>query len=479
MSRLITRRRFIENSLKVAAVAPLLAGAGCGAPEVSSEREEASGSMPTFHPLQTGPVRDFRVVADIGDVEVVPGRPYRTWLYNGRFPGEEIRVREGERLRITLENRLPEGTTIHWHGVPVPNAMDGVPGVTQAPVAPGETFVYEFVAGPAGSYLYHSHAGMQLDRGLVGSLVIEEATPHIVWDREYTLVLDDFLPGEPRALAGGGGGMGMGRGMGMMGMATPPYTGLLVNGRLPEAAPVFEVRRGERVRLRIANPSGATTFRVAVAGHRMTVSHADGRPVEPATVDSLLIGMGERYDVVLECNNPGMWTLAAAPIEGAAPAARAFLRYAGVAASTPPEGQAPEGLRAGRSLRLEDLVSVEMTGSSARPDRNEDLLLSGGMMSSAWMINGQAYPDAAPIEVRQGERVRFRMTNHSMMLHPMHLHGHFFRVGRALKDTVIVPPHMGRVDFDFVADNPGDWLFHCHNLYHMESGMARVVRYTA
>jgi FtsP/CotA-like multicopper oxidase with cupredoxin domain len=267
--------------------------------------------------------------------------------------------------------------------------------------------------------------------------------------------------------------------MGMMGMATPPYAGLLINGRLPEAAPVFEVRRGERVRLRLANPSGATTFRVAVAGHRMTVSHADGRPVEPVAVDSLVIGMGERYDVVLECNNPGVWTLAAAPIEVAAPAARAFLRYAGVAASTPPEDQAPEGLRAGRSLRIEDLVSVEMTGASARPDRNEDLLLSGGMMSSAWTINGQAYPNAAPIEVRQGERVRFRMTNHSMMLHPMHLHGHFFRVGRALKDTVIVPPYMGRVDFDFVADNPGDWFFHCHNLYHMESGMARVVRYTA
>ena len=100
-------------------------------------------------------------------------------------------------------------------------------------------------------------------------------------------------------------------------------------------------------------------------------------------------------------------------------------------------------------------------------------------MSSAWTMNGQAYPAADPLSVRQGERVRVRLTNHSMMIHPMHLHGHFFHVGQAVKDTVIVPPFMGRVDFEFVADNPGNWFFHCHNVYHMESGMARVVRYVA
>ncbi|WP_054686224.1 multicopper oxidase domain-containing protein [Rhodothermus marinus] len=106
-------------------------------------------------------------------------------------------------------------------------------------------------------------------------------------------------------------------------------------------------------------------------------------------------------------------------------------------------------------------------------------MMGGMMMDPRWTINGQAYPDAEPLEIARGERVRFRMVNHSMMLHPMHLHGHFFRVGDALKDTVLVPPHMGRVVFDFVADDPGRWFFHCHNLYHLESGMAREVRYRA
>jgi FtsP/CotA-like multicopper oxidase with cupredoxin domain len=381
-------------------------------------------------------------------------------------------------LRVIVENQLPETTTIHWHGVPVPNAMDGVPDLTQPAIAPGGRFVYEFVASPAGSYMYHSHVGLQLDRGLSGPLIIEEATPHVVWDREYVVMLDDFLPGDPKPLESGFGG-GMGMRMGMMSVVTPPYAGLLVNGRLPEASPVFEMRHGDRVRLRLMNPSGATAFRVAIAGHRMSVCHADGRPIEPVVVDSLIIGMGERYDVIVEGDNPGAWNLVAIPLEVRAEPARAILRYLDAAQSAPPAGQMPEGLRGGRALSLEDLVSLELGSANPTIDRKEDLVLSGGMMSPGWTINGEAYPNAAPFELRSGQRVRFSMINHSMMLHPMHLHGHFFRVGRALKDTVIVPPHMGRVDFDFVANNPGNWFFHCHNLYHMEAGMARVLRYTS
>jgi len=120
-------------------------------------------------------------------------------------------MREGEQLQIVVENLLPEGTTIHWHGVPVPNAMEGVPGLTQDPIALDETFTYTFVAAPSGSYLYHSHVGLPLDRGLLGALIVEETTPHVSYDREYTLVLDDLLPGEPRPLTAATLGM---RGMG-------------------------------------------------------------------------------------------------------------------------------------------------------------------------------------------------------------------------------------------------------------------------
>ncbi len=467
-------------------------------------------------------VREVRLTATPDEVRVGPGHTYRSWFYDGQYPGPELRVKEGERLRVTVQNELPEaGTTVHWHGVPVPNAMDGVPGITQEPIPPGGAMTYEFEAGPAGTYMYHSHQGLQLDRGLVGPLIIEERTPHVKYDREHTVILDDFLPGAPRPLEelaadrgreGSGGMMGGGmmgrdsddsRGMmggggcpmmdgdessgggmmsGAMGGIVPPYEGLLVNGKLPADPAVFDVKEGERVRFRLVNPSSATTYHLALSGHRMWVSHADGRPVEPVEVDSLAIGMGERYDVIVEADTPGAHALVARPVEGDAPPARAMVSYQGSRQGCPPDGQVPAGLRGeGRRLRYDDLQSVETPlGRSGDPDRTFDLRLSGGMMMSRgeWTIDGQQYPDAEPLAIREGERVRVNMSNMSMMLHPMHLHGHFFRVGNAIKDTVIVEPHMGRASFEFDADNPGDWFFHCHNLYHLHAGMAREFRYT-
>ena len=475
----MNRRRFLQAA-GLGTAGSVLAAAGCRDGLEANPTASPPSGYRRRDPQQTGATREVRLVAREGAAEVAPGQVYRTWLYNDQFPGPEIRLREGERLRVTLENQLPEGTTIHWHGLPVPNAMDGVPGLTQEPVAPGETFTYDFVADPAGSYLYHSHVGLQIDRGLIAPLVVEEKQPHVAYDRDYSLVLDDYLEDAPEPLHGGGGVRGRGgRGMmggGMMQGQTPSYAGLLINGRLPQAAPVFETKRGERVRLRLFNPSGATTFRVAVAGHRMDVTHADGQPVEPITVDALHIGMGERYDVVVAADNPGVWPIMAAPLEVQAPPAEAVLRYTDVAATQAPPDAVPEGIQGGRVLELSDLQALERPAWRA-PTRTFDLTLSGGMMSAAWTIDGQAYPDADPLEISEGDVVRLRMVNHSMMLHPMHLHGHFFRVGDALKDTVIVPPHMGRVTVDVLADNPGRWFFHCHNIYHLEAGMAREVRY--
>lgn len=446
-----------------------------------------------------GPPREVRLIAEEDEIEIGPGRTARTWLFNGEYPGPALRLREGERLRVTLENRLSEETTIHWHGIPVPNAMDGVPEVTQDPVAPGETFVYDFIARPAGTYIYHSHAGLQLDRGLLGSLVVEEAKPSQPFDREYVLVFDDALAGPPRPASDRGEGMMDGRGM-MEGMrermmrdrgrtampetdpARPDYAALLVNGRFPADPPELEVRRGDRVRLRLLNVCAHTTLRVALAGHRMTVTHADGRPVQAVEVDALEFGSGERYDVLVKADSPGIWTLAAASREGGPSPARAVVRYLGSAATRPANGTMPAGLAGGRVLRLEDLVAIEETEATppvtGAPDRVFDLTLSGGMMMQrGWTIDGQRYPDAPPLEIEAGQLVEVRMTNRSMTDHPMHLHGHFFSAGRAIKDTVTVPAHMGRRTFAFLADNPGDWLFHCHKLYHLEAGMARVVRY--
>jgi FtsP/CotA-like multicopper oxidase with cupredoxin domain len=436
----------------------------------------------------------------------VGGRKVQTWGYNGGVPGPEIRVSEGDTLRVNVLNRLPADTTIHWHGLPVPNAMDGVPHITQPPIESRKEFTYEFVVPTAGTYVYHSHVGLQLDRGLYGPLIVEPKKEELDYDREYILLLDDWLDGVSgtpedtlKALQASGGGMGGGMmggsGGGMMGgrgqgglgsSGGVDYPLYLINGRAPNEPETLKIRRREKARLRLINPAGETTSRFAVGGHRLTVTHSDGQPVEPVEVDAVRIGPGERYDVIVEANNPGVWQVAAAP-EGKTGLARAILRYEeGSQSSLPPTSSRPKEL-SGRVLSYGELrttreVTFPSDGLFGGPDRTLELTLSGGMGDYVWTIDGQAYPDADPLEVSKGEWVRFHLTNQSMMAHPMHLHGHFFQLqngtGRGpFKDTVLVEPHMGEATIDFVADNPGDWFFHCHIIYHMESGMARVLSY--
>ena len=272
---------------------------------------------------------EIRLTAAVTNVDLGTGQSFKAWTYNGQVPGPEIRVKEGQRLRVVVKNQLPEGTTVHWHGLPVPNRMDGVPFVTQKPIPTGETFVYEFEAKPPGTYLYHSHAMYQLDRGLYGSLIVEPRREDLRYDREYTWLLEDW------ATVDGGGpeASKMGRiapSMGMMGGRMGRYEGrndgasTVRRRRASAGAPLrclhhkredwetlpdFKVRKGDRVRIRIGNPSSSTFYTLRIAGHSMTITHADGRPVLPFTVDALRIGMGERYDVMISADNPGRWAV--------------------------------------------------------------------------------------------------------------------------------------------------------------------------
>lgn len=465
MRTTIARREFLQQTLGAAALAAL--------------------PLPRSRPAVQLAVRDFSLVARATTIDVGGGRTWPTWVYNGILPGPELRVREGERIRVVLTNELPDPTSIHWHGLPVPNGMDGVPGLTQAPVMPGETFTYEFDAAPAGTYFYHPHVGLQLDRGLYGALIIEpkEALPLASRpDREYVLMLDDWLTIEPEAALaqmlrqGGMGGM-------MGGGREPAYAGYLGNGRLTAGADPITVARDERVKLRIINASSATTHRVGLEGHQLVVTHADGQAVAPVAVDSLIIGMGERYDVVVEAGNPGVWPLVVGPADSAVPGVVVPFVYASSTGRLRPVTVWPSSLTRARTLRYADLTPEAMPGPQVQPVTTLDLALGGGMMSgNRWTINGQAYPDADTLRLTRGETVRLSFRNRTMMRHPMHLHGHFFRLMRAggvpvpgiTKDTVIVEP-MQQVDVDFTADNPGRWFLHCHHLYHMELGMARVV----
>jgi FtsP/CotA-like multicopper oxidase with cupredoxin domain len=254
------------------------------------------------------------------------------------------------------------------------------------------------------------------------------------------------------------------------------YPYYLINGRRPEAPSAFTAKPGDRIRLRVINAGGDTAFRVALGDHELTVTHTDGFPVEHARTDALLIGMGERYDVLVTAGD-GVFPLTAVA-EGKNAAALAVLRTGGGAA--PAASVRPKEL-SGRLLTADRLRAAKSVALDARdPDRTIKLRLTGGMDKYDWAFDKKPYDPDARLPVRAGERVRLVFHNLTHMWHPIHLHGHLFGLadtpGGPRKDTVIVRPHR-RVTVDFDADNPGLWMLHCHNLYHQESGMMTVLGY--
>lgn len=514
-----SRRAFLLGSAGFLGGTALLYGCGYDG-ENTRGGNTASGSK-----TPQGALREISLEARTAEIEIASGRKITAWTYDGKFPGTEFRIKEGEQLRVTLKNNLPEDTSIHWHGIHQKgtNNMDGIPGLTQPPIPAGAAMVYDFTANAPGTYFYHPHSGLQIERGLSAALIVEPKQEALSYDREYTLVLDDWLDGSPDlafeqlkhgiAPANGlptnssqssssdeGGMMEMGHGGGMTGTgggmsegeaccANPDvaYSTYIINGSAPEAAPEFVVKRGDRVRFRVVNAAGATVFRVAAQGHKLSVTHSDGFPVQPVEVDAFEISPGERYDFLIAANNPGAWAIVAAAMGEPQRAARGVLRYADApGAPNPPLDLLPSELD-GEVLDLDDLTSLDdldFPQITNEPDRAVDLVLSGSRRSYEWLINGKRGFDE-PFEIRSRERVRVRVMNRTMMWHPMHLHGHSFRVinggetrNAPVKDAVLVKPMMhGQVELEFLADNPGNWLVHCHHAYHLAAGMERVFKY--
>jgi FtsP/CotA-like multicopper oxidase with cupredoxin domain len=439
------------------------------------------------------------------------GPVVHTWGYADSVPGPLIRARAGDVIAVDVVNRLPVDTSVHWHGIALRNDMDGVPGLTQPPITPGGRHAYRFTVPDPGTYFYHPHSGPQLDRALYGVLVVDDPAEPGDYDAEWIVVLDDWVDGTGRTpddvLAalqsmggrhggdmGGrhGGGMGgdpggMGHDGAMPGMETMvspllggagdvAYPYYLINGRVPAAPVTLTARPHQRVRVRLVNAASDTAFRVALGGHRLTVTHTDGFPVVPAATDALLLGMGERADVTVDLAD-GVFPLVAAA-EGKTGLALALVR---TGAGDPP-GATVHPAELDRRLLLAGALraagAVRLPGRE--PDRVHRLVLGGTMMPYRWTINGATYHHGRPLRVRRGERVRLQFVNRTPMFHPMHVHGHTFAVAGdgARKDTVIVAADR-TVTVDLDATNPGRWMTHCHNIYHAEAGMMIGLAYEA
>ncbi|MFJ8857180.1 multicopper oxidase family protein [Streptomyces sp. NPDC102451] len=457
-----------------------------------------------------GPLRTVSLTAAASRFELGDGLTVPTWAYGDRLPGEAIRITAGDTLELALANHLTQSTTMHWHGLSIRNDMDGVPGLTQQPIKAGADFTYRFAVTRPGTHWIHPHSGVQLDRGLYAPLIVDDPKEPLAYDKEWIVVLDDWLDGvdgstpdavldeltKGRGTAHDAAGHDTARAAGAEGpsrllegaesdllgghagdVAYPHY---LINGLRAQAPSVFEARPGDRIRLRVINAGGDTAFRLALGGHRMTVTHTDGFPVRHTETDALLLGMGERYDVLVTAGD-GVFPLTALA-EGKGASALAVLRTG--TGALPPASVRPVELD-GELVTADRLAPDESVALAARePDRTVRITLTGSMAAYDWGFDGKSYDPAARLPVRAGERVRLVFTNRTSMWHPLHLHGHTFALAGtgqgaglgARKDTAaILPGRTLTVDFD--ADNPGLWMLHCHNVYHAEAGMMTVLGY--
>lgn len=408
----------------------------------------------------------------------------QVWAYNGSVPGPVLRVCQGDRLRIAVENRLEEGSTVHWHGVRVPNAMDGVPVITQPSIEPGGRFVYEFALPDAGTFFYHPHQRgfEQMGRGLAGALIVEEREPLKV-DRDVVWVLGDFRLDADASIRGGFGNFMDVSHAGRIGNT------VTVNGRMAEE---FRVRAGERVRLRLVNAAAARVFALEFRDHRPWIIALDGQPVEPHEPPRgvVVLGPAMRADLLLD--------MAAQPGSRHAVHDGFYRRLEYRLLDLVYSNEAPLRARQADPPRLPANPLAEP--DLARAERHQ-VVFTGGMMGMmrgmrrgmAWALNGAANgcgEDATAFDplfvLRLGRSYVLELVNDTAWHHPIHLHGHSFRVVRrngkpnALRewlDTVLLAPRE-TAEIAFVADNPGDWMFHCHVLEHQAGGMMACIRVT-
>lgn len=410
------------------------------------------------------------------------------WGYNGVAPGPLLRVKQGAPLAVRLRNGLQQPTTLHWHGIRIANAMDGVPGLTQAPVKPGAEFNYRFTCPDAGTYWYHphKHSSEQVARGLHGVLIVEEKDPPNV-DQDRVLVLDDWrLDEDGQIHLSSFGSIGERAHGGRFGNT------FTCNGVTDHDV---KVKAGERVRLRFCNVANASSFAVQIADHEVVVIAIDGQPVRPFKAHDgvILLSPGQRVDAMVDMTgSPGSTSpirllgfeqsvavgrLVYAPVERAR---RGILETAIELPANP----------LATDLDLSDAVDATLVMDGGAMGGMQGAKVAGKFYDTAqlvqrfgyvWSFNGTAgMPEEPLVRVKRGQTVRLRMINNTSWPHAMHIHGHHFKqiagssgdgYDAVWRDTIVLRRGQ-EITTAFVADNPGKWMLHCHMLEHQEGGMA-------
>ena len=458
----------------------------------------------------------------------ISGKSSKAMAINNSIPGPTLRFREGDTARIRIKNSMNVETSIHWHGLLLPYRQDGVPYLTNPPIEPGKTNVFEFPIKQSGTYWFHSHTGLQEQRGVYGSIVITpKEGERVTSDQDKVIVLSDWTNENPdevlRTLKSGNDFYSIKKGtmQNLFGaakrnalsdmakrssMRMPPmdisdvaYDAFLVNGKKEMEIPA---KSGEKVRLRFINSATASYFYLQFAGGPVEIVSADGKDVQPVKVDRLLMAIAETYDLIVTVPKNGSYEFRATAQDGSGHSSIFIGNGKRIFAPNVPK---PNLYKMKMSMKksmdkkmgmgtmppmnqrpLSPYKKLRSIGKSILPKQNPKreivLTLTGDMERYIWSMDGETLSADNMIRIRHGENVRIVLINKTMMHHPMHLHGHFFRVinGQGdyspLKHTVDVPPLATQI-IEFEASEYNDWFFHCHILYHAKSGMARVVSY--
>jgi FtsP/CotA-like multicopper oxidase with cupredoxin domain len=445
----------------------------------------------------------------------VNGKPARVFGLIGPNGNPGITLSPGERFDVDLVNQAGTSTIVHWHGQLPPWKQDGFPWPQTPPIPADDTQSYDY-APIAGTYWMHSHQGMQEQSLMTAPLIVRSAEDLRADRQEVVLLLHDFsfrtpdellagltksngsesaMPksGMDKAMNMGSGGMGgmnrgtmdaMNMGSGMaMDLNDIDFDAFLANDRTLADPEVVRTESGGRIRLRLINGASSTQFWVDLGDLTGTIIAVDGHRARPMRGSRLPLAMAQRLDVLIDLPGNGSYPIFA-QVEGKRARTGIVLAASGAPVSRLAEEAGENAPPVDLSLerRLEAVTPLAPRAA----DVTHRMILAGAMAPYAWSLNGEYWPNVTPLMIDLGQRVAIEMLNHTMMSHPMHLHGHAFQVVAingapftgAVRDTVLVPP-MGSVTIAFDADNPGRWAFHCHNLYHMMTGMLTEVRYPA
>ncbi|MEW9122356.1 MAG: multicopper oxidase family protein [Thermotaleaceae bacterium] len=485
---------------------------GCSSEQSDSNKISGNGDDKQIKELATNVKtltgNEFNLVAKEASLKINKEVTVGVWTFNGSVPGSQIRVTEGEMVKINVKNELTEPISLHWHGINVPNEMDGIPGVTQNAVQPGESFTYEFSVTVPGTYMYHTHqnAVNQLDMGLYGSFIVEPKVK--TYDRDFTLMLDEWIskPQKSNMTINENGSMDHGNMSGMghgdttsnqekqeteetgMGHDMAIYDIFTINGKSGDSIESLKVKEGEKIRIRLAN-IGYLSHNIHLHGHDFKVVAIDGQELNaPQEIKDQLISIapGERYDIEFIANNPGQWYLEDHGDMKGTEGMKTLIQYEGNSNSNDQSKQGEElpaftysnyGVKEDGGFTLEQKYDIEYT-----------MNLNGNNENNVWTINGNSFPDIEGLTIKEGDLVKVKLVNKSPngVDHPMHLHGHSFQVlsknGKPIEGSTIIKDTINLNSGDeyivaFKADNSGNWLFHCHDLHHATGGMVDIIKY--